>query len=551
MQYLNPLPCVLSLALLFSASLSFGQRQPAPQNPVLRTPSGNLALYRILPPGTALGIPMDVVTKPRDSRMYIVDLAGTVHILDAGQLSPTPFLDVSSRIRAAFPTGLRGMAFHPNYGLNGFVYVSFDFDDPSGNTLFGIARLTRSATQPDQVDPNSFVELLREPQYIIGHSASRLVFGPDGMLYAALGDGGLRDDPDCNAQNHQRLMGSMLRIDVDGAFPYAIPPDNPFLSDPNVRDESWHLGMRHPWKWSFDSATGDLWIADVGNDRWEEINWVAPGQGGHNFGWSVMEAHECFALSSCPPSSLPCGHPGYTPPVYAYDHTVGCSIIGGFIYRGSAAPELWGRYLFSDFCTSNIWSLHWDGSQTSDLQSHSQNLLSLNGGTLDQPFGFAQDPSGELLVMDFADQEIYRFVTDCHVESFCPQGPNSLGAPAGMTWTGTPSLQSGDLTLHVSGMPPGTMGHVFYSAAQTLVPFAQSLLCVGTHVRYYRLPTFVANGLGRGHCPLNFAAKPLGSGSGQVQSGSTWFFQAWYRDPGAQPGLESTLSNALRVSFCD
>ncbi len=518
--------------------------------PVLQSPPGSVALFRILEPGSGLQIPMDVVSKPGDDRLYIVDMAGTVRVWEEGALQPAPFLDVTSRIRAAFPTGLRGMAFHPLYDINGYVYVSYDFDDAAGAIHFGIARMQRSASNPDQIDPNSFAELLREPQFIIGHSSSRLVFGRDGMLYAALGDGGLRDDPACNAQNHQRLMGSMIRIDVDGAFPYAIPADNPFLSDPNVRNESWQLGMRHPWKWSFDALNGDLWIGDVGNDRWEEIDWVPAGQGGHNFGWSVMEANECFALSSCPPTSLPCGDPGYTAPVYAYDHSVGCSIVGGFVYRGSALPEWWGRYVFSDFCTSNIWSLSWDGSQTSDFQDHSPGLVSLNGGTLTQPFGIAQDSRGELLVMDFADKEIYRFVRDCHVQSFCPQSSNSTGQAAELTWSGLPSLQNAPLVLHASGMPVGTIGHVFYSPARTSTPLASSTLCVQTTHGYFRLHTYMANSAGRGHTRLDYAIRPIGSGPGQVLAGTTWYFQAWFRDQGAPLGLESSLSNALRVDFC-
>ncbi|MDF1838835.1 MAG: PQQ-dependent sugar dehydrogenase [Planctomycetota bacterium] len=525
--------------------------QSPTQLPTLAVPSpGSLALYRILDGNAGIGLPVDVVTRPGEARMYIVDFSGSVRIWNAGELEPTPFLDLTATVFAGLSTGLRGMAFHPGYESNGLVYVSYDIMDQAGQVYFVIARMQRSAGNPDFVDANSLVEVLRELQPRPGHASSRLVFGPDGMLYAALGDGGIQQDPDCNGQNHSNLLGSMIRIDVDGGFPYAIPQDNPFLGDPNVRDECWVLGMRHPWRWSFDRWLGDLWISDVGQAAWEEVNFIPAGQGGVNLGWSVMEGPDCYVQTTCLPGALPCNDPGYTAAIHEYNHNAGdCSIIGGFVYRGIARPQDQGRYFYGDFCSKRVWSLRFDGQQVSDIQEHTSSMVSLNGGTLDTPVAFGQDPDGELLIMDFADNEIYRLVSDCHVVSYCEPLPNSLGAPATLTWSGAPKLGSMDLTFHVQGMPAGTIGHVFYSSNATQTPLGAGTLCVDTSAGYFRLPNFVANPLGRAHFKPDFTSPPLDSGPSHVLAGSQWFFQAWYRDTGAPLGSASNLTGGLQVFF--
>ncbi len=523
---------------------------PAP--PLVPTqPQTPYALERVIDTAAGLLTPVDIVTRPNDPNWYIVELPGIVQIYNGQTLEPTPFLDLTATVSADGLTGLRGFVFHPLYHLNGYVYTWFDFRDANQNLFIGLARMTRSAANPNQVDPASFVELLRSPQDARGHGSSRLEFGPDGMLYAMLGDGGLQQDPNCNGQNGLTMMASMIRIDVDGGFPYAIPPDNPFVGDPNILDEAWHVGLRHPWRWSFDRATGDLWIADVGQFTWEEINFVPQGVGGKNFGWSVKEGTDCFLPTTCLPAAPGCQDPIYTDPFYQYDHTQGCSITGGFVYRGSALPQAYGRYFFADFCTGKLWSLAHSGQQVLDVIDHTPTLFSLNGGQLNSPVAFAEDHDGELLIIDYAGREVFRLVPECLVRPFCDPSPNSQGHPARLSASGTSDVSANDLVLHTQGMPPFSFGHPFMGSGQTSLALGGGQLCISATNGYVRLPIFVGNSAGRAHIPLDYTLPPLNSGPGQVLAGTRWNFQIWYRDSGAPAGSNSNLTNALAVYFCD
>jgi glucose/arabinose dehydrogenase len=330
-------------------------------------------------------------------RLFVVEQAGTIRVVAGGRVLPAPFLDIRSLVVAGGEQGLLGLAFHPQFATNGLFYVYYTAR-PVGagagdNT---VARYRVSATDPNRADPASGAVLLAIPDRHPNHNGGMLLFGPDGYLYVGTGDGGGEGDPDGNAQNLQSLLGKLLRLDVDGAFPYAIPPTNPFVGRPDARPEIWAYGLRNPWRDSFDRATGDLYIADVGQDRFEEVNYQRAGSvGGRNYGWNRTEGFHCYP-------SPPCDWRGITLPVAEYDHTGGnCSITGGYVYRGRLLLALRGAYLYGDFCSGRIWAL-----RRSALGWTSRLLLD----TALQISSFGEDEAGELLVADLASGRIFRLV---------------------------------------------------------------------------------------------------------------------------------------------
>ncbi|MFQ5796788.1 MAG: PQQ-dependent sugar dehydrogenase, partial [Candidatus Bipolaricaulia bacterium] len=285
-------------------------------------------------------------------RLFITLQTGKIVIYDGTQVLPTLFLDISSLVRCCGERGLLSVAFHPNYKNNGFFYVNYT--ESRGATV--IARYTVSA-DPNVADPNSATILLTVSQPFSNHNGGQLQFGPDGYLYIGMGDGGSGGDPQNNGQSLRTLLGKMLRIDVDGGVPYAIPPDNPFVGPPGARDEIWALGLRNPWRFSFDRLTGDLFIADVGQGSWEEVN-LQPvsSPGGENYGWRLMEGNHCFNPSTG------CNDGTLIPSILEYDHSLGCSITGGYRYRGAQIPELDGTYIYGDYCSGKIWGATEDSS---------------------------------------------------------------------------------------------------------------------------------------------------------------------------------------------
>jgi glucose/arabinose dehydrogenase len=313
-------------------------------------------------------------------RLFITLQAGRILIYDGRQLLPAPFLDIGPLVSTGGERGLLSAAFHPNYASNGFVYVNYT--DLNGDTV--VARYTVSA-DPSAADPASAVILLTIPQPFANHNGGQLQFGPDGYLYIGMGDGGGGGDPSDNAQSLNSLLGKMLRIDVDAGPPYGIPPDNPFIGDPAALPEIWALGLRNPWRFSFDRLTGDLWIADVGQDNFEEVNVQTAGStGGENYGWRRMEGTSCFnPTSNCNDGSL-------TLPVLEYDHSLGCSISGGYRYRGQDHPGLAGIYFYGDFCSGRIWGAAQDaaGSWTAEELLDTDLRIS----------AFGEDEAGEIYV---------------------------------------------------------------------------------------------------------------------------------------------------------
>lgn len=278
-------------------------------------------------------------------RLFIVEQGGLIRIIDAsGTVLPTPFIDLISTVVSGGEQGLLGLAFHPDYPTNGFFYVNYTRSGtPLDQTV--IERYSVSAGNPNVADAASGVEILVIDQTFSNHNGGDVHFGPDGYLYVGMGDGGGNE----TAQNLTTLLGKMVRIDVDGGFPYAIPPDNPFVGDPTALDEIWAWGLRNPYRWSFDRATGDLLIGDVGEGSWEEVDFQpAASPGGENYGWPCREGAHDFDTSG--PT---CGGP-LVDPVLEYSHDDGCTIIGGFVYRGSI-PGLVGTYIYNDWCSGNTW----------------------------------------------------------------------------------------------------------------------------------------------------------------------------------------------------
>lgn len=331
-------------------------------------------------------------------RLFITLQEGKIVIFDGNQILPRPLLDISSRVSCCGERGLLSVAFHPNYKNNGYFYVNYT-NEPGGDTV--VARYSLSS-DPNVADPNSEAILLTIDQPFSNHNGGQLQFGPDGYLYIGMGDGGSGGDPQNNAQNGQSLLGKMLRMDVSNAntgdgLPYDIPPTNPFLNEPNVRDEIWALGLRNPWRFAFDRSGGDLFIADVGQNSWEEVNsQPASSLGGENYGWRRMEGTHCFN------PTVRCNDGKLTLPILEYSHALGCSITGGYRYRGSQIPQLYGMYLYGDYCSGRIWgaSEAVRGSWTSMELLHTDLAIST----------FGEDEAGELYVADRANGAIYRIV---------------------------------------------------------------------------------------------------------------------------------------------
>ena len=333
---------------------------------------------------TGLSAPLYLTAPPGDAaRLFIVEKTGGIRIIKDGILLTDPYLDLSSRISNGGEQGLLGLAFDPDYATSGRFIVHFT--DLAGSTT--VSRFQVSSN-PDVADPASELVILTAAQPFANHNGGQVAFGPDGFLYLALGDGGGSGDPDNRGQDLSELLGSILRIDVRSTDPYTVPADNPFVQ--SAVPQVWSYGLRNPWRFSFDRATGDLYVADVGEGLWEEINVSPAGAGGGkgaNYGWNIMEGAHCFRESSCDQTGL-------TLPVFEYSHQEGCSVTGGYVYRGSAIPELQGHYFYGDFCQGWVRSLRYAAGAVTD-QTQWPSLTP--GGSV---LSFGEDAAGELYVLD-------------------------------------------------------------------------------------------------------------------------------------------------------
>lgn len=302
---------------------------------------------------SGLSSPVDIVNAgDGTNRLFIVEQGGTIRIHNGNTLLATPFLNISTIITAGGERGLLSMAFHPDYENNRYFFVYYN--NLSGDIT--LARYQVQAGNPNEADAGSGVVLITIPKPFDNHNGGDLNFGPDGYLYFGTGDGGSGGDPNNLAQNGTSLLGKMIRIDVNNfSTPpfYTIPPDNPYIADPNIDDRIWALGLRNPWRWSFDRNTNDMWIADVGQGAWEEVNFRSNGNtGGVNYGWRCYEGTPAFNTANCLPVN------NYTFPIFEYPHnftTGGFSITGGFVYRGTEYPALQGYYICADFVSGNVW----------------------------------------------------------------------------------------------------------------------------------------------------------------------------------------------------
>ncbi len=326
-------------------------------------------------------------------RLFVVEQRGTVRVVRGDTLVAQHYLDLQDRTRAQGERGLLGLAFHPDFVGNGRLFVHYT--DTGGTTV--LSELRADTADADVVDPASERVILTLEQPYGNHNGGQIAFGPDGFLYVALGDGGSGGDPLNAGQDLSTWLGTILRLDVDGEQPYAVPDDNPFVGVDDALDEIWAYGLRNPWRFSFDRATGDLWIADVGQNEVEEVNRQdASSAGGENYGWRIMEGDACYD----PPSG--CDPTGLTMPVLTYTHASGWgrSVTGGYVYRGSDVPSLEGAYVFGDYVSGRIFVAE---GEADDWTAR----ILLEPGFRIATFG--QDEAGELYVADYQAGTLYRF----------------------------------------------------------------------------------------------------------------------------------------------
>ncbi len=322
-----------------------------------------------------------------NGRLFIVEQTGRIRVIRKGVLQSTPVLDLRSKISTGGERGLLGLAFHPDYSWNGKFYVNYT--DRNGDTV--IAQYLRSTTNASRANAASAKIVLRIPQPYSNHNGGMLAFGPDRYLYVGMGDGGGAGDPGNRAQSLSSLLGKILRINVDTRRAYTIPPTNPYVGK-SGNDLIWSFGLRNPWRFSFDRLTGDLWIGDVGQSRYEEIDRsLAPNAGrAANYGWRQLEGNACYNPSTG------CRRTGKTMPLAVYGHVVGCSVTGGYVYRGTTYPDLKGVYLFADYCSGRIWGVDAAGPNT-------QTPVQLaNTATMASSFG--EDQAGNVYLVDHAGE---------------------------------------------------------------------------------------------------------------------------------------------------
>ena len=342
---------------------------------------------------TGLDAPINITVTP-DGWLLVNERIGRVMAVDPESGSTEVALDITGQVLGQDEQGLLGLALHPDWPDDPRAFVHYSSREGDGDTVLYEFRVTDDPLPP-RLDPTTERLLLTVEQPYANHNGGQLAFGPDGFLYMGLGDGGFGGDPHGNGQNRDVLLGKILRIDVDGEEPYAIPPENPF-ADGGGAPEALLIGLRNPWRFSFDRDTGLLWIGDVGQESAEEIDRVDPvDDAGANLGWNVMEASRCF-------SDVNCSADGLTIPVVEYGRDLGCSVTGGYVYRGEAIPDLQGWYLFSDFCAGTLFGIPSDAEGVIGPRRLLEPGLSVST--------FGEGPDGELYLADLGGGSIYRIV---------------------------------------------------------------------------------------------------------------------------------------------
>lgn len=385
---------VLVLVLIALFALPVSAQEDAPLT--LHADAPDLSSVALTEVATGFTYPL-LVTHADDgsNRLFVVEQTGVIKIIQDGQTLESPFLDITDRasgsvLQGYSEMGLLGLAFPPDYAESGMFYVNY----VDKNQVTKISQFTLGVDSPNAADPSSEVILMEFDQPFPNHNGGDMAFGPDGYLYISVGDGGAAGDPLLTGQDPLDWFGSLLRISVDGSGGYVSPEDNPFATEVTFAPEVWAYGLRNVWKFSFDRVTGDLYVADVGQNVYEEINFIPSSEGaGANFGWSDYEANHPFHKDSAPEAMIE--------PFFEYPHSDGdCSVTGGYTYRGEAVPALEGVYVFGDFCTGRLWA-SWR-----DADSAWQTVDFLRAGFSVSAFG--EDEAGEVYVVDY-DGTIYRF----------------------------------------------------------------------------------------------------------------------------------------------
>ena len=378
--------CVLLLAGWMTQSACSGDGGPTPPPVEL-----DLALE---PVAAGFAFPLYLTAPAGDTRLFVVEKGGLVRIVKDGAILGAPFLDVSALVSNGGEQGLLGLAFDPQYASNGRFFVSYT--NRAGDNVLASYQVSSGA---DRADAASAAIRLTVEQPYDNHNGGHIAFGPDGYLYMGIGDGGSGGDPDGHGQSRNDLLGSLLRLDVSGATGYSVPADNPFVGTAGARGELWDWGLRNPWRFSFDRSTGDLYIGDVGQSEREEVDVSTAATGGGkglNYGWSIMEGTRCYNAGSCDMTGL-------TLPVLDYTHSDGCSVTGGFVYRGAAIPALAGTYFYSDYCGGWVRSFRYSGGMATETGTW--DALAPGGNVP----SFGEDGAGELYVLS-SSGGVYRIV---------------------------------------------------------------------------------------------------------------------------------------------
>ncbi len=347
------------------------------------------------PGGTHLEVAVSGLDSPvylgapaADGRLFIVEQAGRIRVVRNGSLQDQPFLDIRAKVKSGGEQGLLSVAFHPQFAQNGFLFVNYT--DVNGDTRVERYQATAGS---DVANANSAKLILTVDQPYSNHNGGLVLFGPDGMLYIGMGDGGSGGDPHANAQNPTALLGKLLRINVDAGDPYAVPADNPYAGQAGYRGEIWASGLRNPWRFAFDRAAQLLYVADVGQNRWEEIDIVAADRKGVNYGWNVMEGNHCYLATTCSATGL-------VTPALEYGHDAGCSVTGGFVYRGAAVPDLRGTYFYADYCKGWVRSFKYVKGAVTEQRTW-------DFGDIGNVLSFGEDAAGELYILS-SNGKAYR-----------------------------------------------------------------------------------------------------------------------------------------------
>lgn len=484
------------------------------------------------PFAAGLDAPLDVAGPPGDAeRLFVVEQDGVVRLFVRGVERPTPFLDLSAQVFVESQTGCLGFAVHPDYATNGWVYAHFS----TGPKSTRLARYTRSASDPDVVDPGSETVLLDVQSAVEFHQGGGLAFGPDGKLYVAVGDQRELPGSPCTAQSGDVLLGKILRLDDDGS----IPSDNPYVGDPGVLDPIFAFGLRMPFRIAFDPLAGDLLVFDVGESDTEELDLVPfSAAAGANFGWRVVEGTHCTGSPSC--AAWPCRDPSFVDPVVSFEHTHGrCCIIGGVLYRGREIPSLAGQAVYADWCTGTVFSALVGPSGLLNLWDRTQAISQPGVAEPGHPTSLGVDGVGELYLVDGQGGQpgqgvVYRFVGQ--PSPFLDLGHGLEGIFGTPSLGATGSLDGGTpLSLRLSGADVSTTCALVIGFSILEAPFKGGVLVPAPDLVLAGLPVD-----DQGKLTLGFSW-PTG-----VPPGVTVFFQEWIADSLAPFGYSA--SNGLQAT---